>query len=92
VDSIIEIDGDRAASESSVIATLRVMRGDTLMQIMVWSRYIDRWSKRDGRWGIDHRYTVNDFDEIRPVQPLRPTTRGSRDRNDPSYDVLGIGK
>lgn len=85
---IIEIDGDTAASESSVTATLRVMRGDAVMQIMVWSRYVDRWSKRSGRWAIDHRIAINDFDEIREVTPMRITTRGSRDRTDLSYVVL----
>jgi hypothetical protein len=85
---LIEIDGDTAASESSVTATLRILRDDRLMQIMVWSRYVDTWSKRHGRWAIDHRLAINDFDEIREVTPMRTTTRGSRDRNDPSYTVL----
>jgi hypothetical protein len=85
---IIEIDGNRAASESAVTATLRIERDGKLMQISVWSRYIDTWSKRDGRWAIDHRFAINDFDEIREVTPLRSTTRGSRDRTDPSYGVL----
>jgi hypothetical protein len=85
---IVEIDGDNAASESAVTATLRIMREGKLMQITVWSRYVDRWSKRRGRWAIDHRIAINDFDEIREVTPLRPTTRGSRDRTDPSYEVL----
>jgi SnoaL-like domain len=85
---IIEIDGEKAASESAVTATLRIERDGRLMQIMVWSRYVDRWSKRDGRWAIDHRIAINDFDEIREVTPMRTTTRGSRDRHDPSYSVL----
>ena len=85
---IIEIDGDRAGSEAYVTATLRMMRGEALTQMMVWSRYIDSWSKRDGRWGIDHRIAVIDFDEIRPVTPMRTTSRGTRDRDDPSYAVL----
>jgi hypothetical protein len=85
---IIEIDGNRAASESAVTATLRIERDGKLMQISVWSRYIDTWSKRDGHWAIDHRFAINDFDEIREVTPLRSTTRGSRDRNDPSYSVF----
>jgi hypothetical protein len=88
---IIEIDGDAAASESAVTATLRIDRDGKLMQIMVWSRYIDTWSKRDGSWAIDHRIAINDFDEIREVIPLRPTFRGSRDRSDPSYTVLTKG-
>lgn len=85
---VLEIDGDKAASESAVTATLRIERDGKLMQIMVWSRYVDTWSKRGGRWAIDHRIAINDFDEIREVTPLRPTKRGSRDRADPSYAVL----
>jgi SnoaL-like domain len=85
---IIAVDGDKAASESAVTATLRIMRGDQQMQITVWSRYVDRWSRRQGRWAIDHRIAINDFDEIREVTSLRPTSRGSRDRGDPSYAVL----
>ena len=85
---IIEVDGHRAGSEAYVTATLRMMRGETLTQMMVWSRYIDTWSKRDGRWGIDHRISVIDFDEIRAVTPMRMTSRGTRDRDDPSYAVL----
>jgi hypothetical protein len=85
---IIELDGDKAASESAVTATLRIERDGKLFHIQVWSRYIDTWSKRDGRWAIDHRISINDFDEIREITPLRPITRGSRDRDDPSYRVL----
>ena len=85
---IIELDGNRAASESYVTATLRIAHGDQTRQIMVWSRYIDTWSKRDGRWGIDKRIAIRDFDEIRDVTPMGQDDRGRRDRADPSYDVL----
>lgn len=85
---IIELDGEHAASEAYVFATLRIQRGDALMQMMVWSRYIDQWSKRDGRWGIDKRIAVMDLDEIRPVTPMGKAGRGRRDRTDPSYAVL----
>ncbi len=86
---IIELDGDRGASESYCTANLRIMRGDALVQISVWNRYIDTWSKRDGRWGIDTRMAVIDFDEMRPVTAMSQISRGSRDRDDPSYAVLG---
>lgn len=86
---IIELDGDRAGSEAYVTATLRMQRGDRLMQIMSWSRYVDTWSKRDGRWAIDHRVAIMDLDEIRDVTPLGKNSRGSRDTSDPSYAVLG---
>lgn len=85
---VIELDGDRAGSESCVTATLRMEREGRLMQMTVLSRYIDRWSRREGRWAIDHRVTVIDMDEIREVTPMKNHTRGTRDRNDPSYEVL----
>lgn len=85
---VIELDGDRAGSESSVTATLRMEREGRLMQMTVLSRYIDRWSRRDGRWAIDHRVTVIDMDEIREVTPMKSHARGRRDRHDPSYEVL----
>jgi len=85
---IIELDGDRAGSESYVTATLRVRRGEQLLQMSVWSRYVDRWSRRDGRWGLDHRLAIRDFDEVRPVTPMAEHEVGRRDRDDPSYGVL----
>lgn len=89
---ILTVDGDRAASESYHIAALRIMRGEQLHEIRVWGRYLDRWSKRNGRWGIDHRVTVRDFDDIRPVTPLSNDVRSRRDRDDPSYAIFaGLG-
>lgn len=85
---IIELDGNRAGSESYVTATLRMRRGDTLKQITVWSRYIDTWSKRAGRWALDKRIAIRDFDEIRDVTAMYDHDWGQRDRSDPSYTVL----
>ena len=85
---IIELDGDRASSESYVTAYLRIERGGQLKQMMVLSRYVDTWSRRNGRWGIDKRIAIRDFDEIRDVTPMSPALEGTRDRNDSSYSVL----
>ncbi|WP_295637263.1 nuclear transport factor 2 family protein, partial [Novosphingobium sp.] len=41
---VIELDGDRAASEAYVTANLRMIREGKLLQMTVLSRYIDRWS------------------------------------------------
>src|SRR5690606_22158123 len=49
---LIEVDGDRAGSESYVFGTMRSAHDGKTMQIGVWGRYLDRWEKRDGRWGI----------------------------------------
>jgi hypothetical protein len=87
---IIDLDGDRAGSESYVMASLQMKAGEQTKQMSVWGRYIDRWSRRDGRWGIDKRVTVIDFNEIRDVMPMIATSLGARDRGDPSYAVLGL--
>ena len=85
---LIDLDGDRAGSESYFTASIRVMSGKQLRQISVWGRYIDRWSRRDGRWGLDKRIAIRDFDEIRDVAEMNRHDTGKRDDTDPSYDVL----
>lgn len=85
---LITLEGDRAASETYVIATLRGMNGDRLMQTMAWGRYLDRWSRRKGRWAIDRRVYVHDFDEVRESPASATPVTGRRDREDPSYAVL----
>lgn len=85
---LIDLDGDRAGSEAYAIATLRARRGEQLIQMTIWGRYVDRWSCRSGRWGLDHRLAIRDFDEIREVTPLRDHLVGRRDRSDPSYVAI----
>jgi hypothetical protein len=85
---IIELNGDRAGSESYVTANLRVAHADQLRQITVWGRYVDSWSRRNGRWGLDKRIGIRDFDEIRDVTAMASHDVGKRDRTDPSYDIL----
>lgn len=84
----IALDGDRAGSEAYHLATVRMMAGETPMQVMVWGRYLDRWSRRNGSWGIDHRQVVRDFDEIRAVTPLTPGSSARLERHCPSYALL----
>jgi hypothetical protein len=86
---LIEVDDDRAGSESYATASLRAYRNEKLFQMTIWGRYVDRWSRRNGRWGLDHRLAIRDFDEIREVTALNNHNVGRRDRSDPSYGVLG---
>jgi hypothetical protein len=88
---LIEVDGERAGSESYCTATLCMRRDGRLMQMMVWSRYVDVWSLREGRWGLEKRIAIRDFDEIREVTAMYEHEVGRRDENDPSYAVLGGG-
>ncbi len=85
---LIRIHGDQASSESYVTATLRLEKEGQLSQMTVWSRYVDGWSRQAGRWGLDRRVAIRDFDEIRPVTPMTDGSTASRDRNDPSYAAL----
>src|SRR5579863_1018399 len=85
----IAIDGDRAGSEAYHIAAIRMMATGKLMQVTVWGRYLDTWSRRGGQWGIDHRQVLRDLDEIREVMPLSPGVP-LRGRDCPSYTVLRV--
>lgn len=85
---VIELDGDKASSEAYVFLAMRTERDGKHNRLFVWSRYIDQWSKRDGRWGIDHRYTIMDFDEMGEITPVAMHDRGRRDREDPSYKAI----
>lgn len=89
---VIEVNGDRAGSEAYVTATLRARDGDRVMQRQFWARYVDAWSRRDGHWAIDNRECVIDFDSISEVTPIKDNERARRDRDDPSYSVLGSTK
>ena len=85
---LIELQGDSAGSESYVTGTMRLERDGQPMQMGVWGRYLDRWERREGRWGLLHRVVVFDHEEIREVQPLGRVSRATRDASDPSYAVL----
>lgn len=85
---IIQVDGDRAGSESYVTATLRQREGDRVIQREFWARYVDRWSRQNGCWAIDRRDCIVDFASTREVEPLPGDPRSRRDPSDPSYAVL----
>ena len=85
---IIELDGDKAGSESYVFATLQRKDGDKVLQHEFWARYIDSWSKRSGDWAVDNRECIVDYGVIREVDTLPGDPRSRRDHSDPSYAVL----
>lgn len=86
---IIDLHGrDGAGSEAYVTAKLRQTEGDRLVEREFCARYIDLWSKRGGEWAIDRRTCLVDFSATREVESLGQAENASRDRSDPSYDVL----
>jgi hypothetical protein len=90
---LIEVDGDSAVSESYVTVALRTKAAaGGAVEIEARGRYLDRWSRRDGRWAIDHRRFVEDLQRAHDAPPIdtEPQPGASqRDRRDPSYEVLG---
>lgn len=86
---VIELNGDSAGSETYQTTNVRFEQDGDVKQITIWGRYIDTWSKRNGRWAMDKRIALQDFDEIRDVTPLTSHEKeGRRDRSDVSYTVL----
>jgi hypothetical protein len=88
---LIEVDGDHAASEAYVTVVLRVKQPEQLTDIVSRGRYLDRWSRRDGRWAVDARVFVEDLQTVTPL-PVTEAADGSpasrRDDHDPSYAVF----
>jgi hypothetical protein len=84
----IVVAGERAASEAYVTAALRWRDDAGHWESVVRGRYLDRWSCRDGRWAIDVRRYVHDFDDVHPIGAERMQGWGRRDANDPSYAAL----
>ncbi len=82
--------GDLAASEAYFTASLQTHPTDGQVLEHLWrGRYLDRWSRLDGKWAIDHRQVV--FDSYTPyefdAERLKgmPLMLSRRDGSDPSY-------
>ena len=97
----IQIEGEKAASETYVTAVVRSFPDDDghAVDFHCRGRYLDRWSKRDGRWAIDHRHLVMDIlSEYMIVEKFegnlhdRPDNSSlglaRRDRDDPMYELF----
>jgi SnoaL-like domain len=95
---LIEVDGNRAASETSSTATLLVKRSDgNVEDRLVYSRYLDKWRCDAGRWSIAHRSTIRDFRRVTLISPdvfersYEYTNASQVCRNDPSYKLFSGG-
>jgi hypothetical protein len=94
---LINLDGDVAVSESQVMVTLRRRGEDNLVDVM-GARYVDRFSKRQGRWKIEERTVVLDWHKVEtwlasaPPIALDDFAKGKRDQSDPIYIMLSKGR
>ena len=103
---LIDIDGDRAGTESYWQVLHRIEHEGTILDISARGRYLDTFEKLSGRWAIRHRQSVRDWSRVDPVSgpaggsqlqpyvrrnnPDSPETVSRRDRQDYSYRVLRI--
>jgi len=87
---LIEVDGDAATSEAYVIVALwRNPEADgSQTQIESRGRYLDRWSKRNGRWAIDERLHIVDLQTAAPLQRADVNEESSRSLADPSFSFI----
>jgi hypothetical protein len=89
--TLIEVDlgAATAASETYVSVWLRTAPVDAVITDQFHrGRYVDRWSRRNGVWAIDHRIYVGDIrHEVKSPAPEKPgpSMGGRRDTTDPSY-------
>ncbi|MGH6637855.1 MAG: nuclear transport factor 2 family protein [Polaromonas sp.] len=92
---LIKVSGDTAVSESTGTATLLVKQesNDDYEERWMHSRYLDKWSRRGGKWGLDYRQTLMDYRVVKPVSAAdvkRMYVMGPRTgRADPSYTLFG---
>jgi hypothetical protein len=92
---LIQVDGEKAASESSSTATLIVSRPDGDVESrLVHSRYLDRWRYEGGRWWLLHRLTIRDYRSVTVMPAAELKARvdyqnaSKIGREDPSYDLF----
>jgi hypothetical protein len=91
---LIELRGDEANVESYEIARHLTSMGDDIKDLIIASRYIDKFVRRDGTWRIVRRDKVIDWirvlqgsDELYDQVPHR----GRRDGSDISLERFGPG-
>ena len=90
---LIQVDEDQAASEAYVTVALRTLPfgdGPESADIYTRGRYVDQWSRRDGRWAIDHRNYITDHSVTVPnADPAPHDPRSIRGPEDLSVTLLG---
>jgi len=95
---IIEVDGDVAWGETYARAYHRVppeSEGAPMKDLVVNTRYVDRFERRNGEWKIAHRTVVVDTDRVDIVnEHWVPDSqlRSARDKSDPSYKEYPAGR
>lgn len=85
-------DADHAFVESYHVAWCQMTDGT---DAEIGGRYLDRFERRDGRWGIVHRDVIFDWSRMEPEtskfwerHPAKPFLFGKRGADDPLYAYI----
>lgn len=96
---LIELDGDAADVESYHIALVVREEGGTETQCFIGGRYLDAFTRRDGRWAIAHRRVVFDWSRVGEATTTywdlvgldaSKLLRGRFGADDPLYEHLAV--
>lgn len=91
---LVEVDGGTARSEAYVTVALWAppSEGGLQTEIISRGRYLDRWSRRAGRWAIEDRVHVADMQSAREVPKGHRDGGSTRNREDISYRLFESAK
>jgi hypothetical protein len=84
---LINLDGDRASSETSHVGVVyNDSNSDNVEASLSFSRYLDKWERRDGDWLIVSRKVLSDIAYVSAAVYAKANYgEYSRDKNDLSY-------
>lgn len=91
--TLIEMDGDKANTETYVYARHLLLGAD--QELAFAGRYLDQLEYRDGQWKIRYRRVVMDWshrvtvDDERSGDAFGVLSKGSQGESDPSYELFG---
>ena len=82
---LIRVDGNTADSEAYLLQVLIIGRSEPNSEFVLrlhTGRYLDRWSKTLGGWGIDERLYLQDMTVELPVSAARTVLSSATSHND----------
>lgn len=87
---LILVDGNVAKSETYVTVVLWTNpdAAGKQQEIIGKGRYLDQWSRRDGRWAITHREHVLDLQTLHELNRGYVNVVSKRDGSDPSFRII----
>lgn len=89
---IVRVDGDKATAESYGIDRHKTPMNGQVLDLVMATRTLDKFERRDGKWGIVERTKMMDWARAisadESLYEHSPLVRGADDNSDLSYQVL----